>query len=102
MLLVELIKSINNSKVGNEKNIVIGPSMGGLISRYALNYMESQNIDHDTRLYISFDAPHTGANVPIGFHGKGYLFNILETIRKFLVNKQLAISHYVCRRKMKK
>jgi hypothetical protein len=34
--------------------------------------------------------------------GKGYLFNILETIRKFLVNKQLAISHYVCRRKMKK
>jgi hypothetical protein len=34
--------------------------------------------------------------------GKGYLFNILETIRKFLVNKQLAISLYVCSRKMKK
>ena len=74
MLLVELIKSINNSKVGNEKNVVIGPSMGGLISRYALNYMESQNIDHDTRLYISFDAPHTGANVPIGFQ---HMFNFL-------------------------
>ena len=74
MLLVELIKSINNSKVGNEKNIVIGPSMGGLISRYALGYMESQNIDHDTRLYISFDAPHVGANVPIGFQ---HMFNFL-------------------------
>ena len=74
MLLVELIKFINNSKVGNEKNVVIGPSMGGLISRYALNYMESQNIDHDTRLYISFDAPHTGANVPIGFQ---HMFNFL-------------------------
>jgi hypothetical protein len=34
--------------------------------------------------------------------GKGYLFNILETIRKFLVNKQLAISLYVCRIKIKK
>jgi hypothetical protein len=74
MLLVELIKFINGSKVGNKKNIVIGPSMGGLISRYALNYMESQNIDHDTRLYISFDAPHTGANVPIGFQ---HMFNFL-------------------------
>ena len=74
MLLVELIKSINNSKVGNEKNIVIGPSMGGLISRYALGYMESQNIDHETRLYISFDAPHVGANVPIGFQ---HMFNFL-------------------------
>ena len=74
MLLVELIKFINNSKVGNEKNIVIGPSMGGLISRYALGYMESQNIDHDTRLYISFDAPHVGANVPIGFQ---HMFNFL-------------------------
>jgi hypothetical protein len=74
MLLVELIKFINNSKVGDEKNIVIGPSMGGLISRYALNYMESQNINHDTRLYISFDAPHAGANVPIGFQ---HMFNFL-------------------------
>ena len=74
MLLVELIKFINNSKVGNEKNIVIGPSMGGLISRYALGYMESQNIDHETRLYISFDAPHVGANVPIGFQ---HMFNFL-------------------------
>jgi hypothetical protein len=74
MLLVELIKSINNSKVGNEKNIVIGPSMGGLVSRYALNYMESNNIDHDTRLYMSFDAPHMGANVPIGFQ---HMFNFL-------------------------
>ena len=73
MLLVELIKLINNSKVGDE-NIVIGPSMGGLISRYALNYMESQNIDHDTRLYISFDTPHAGANVPIGFQ---HMFNFL-------------------------
>jgi hypothetical protein len=73
-LLVDLINIINNTKVGNEQNVVIGPSMGGLISRYALGYMESQNMVHDTRLWISFDAPHLGANVPIGFQ---HQFNFL-------------------------
>jgi pimeloyl-ACP methyl ester carboxylesterase len=74
MLLVDLINLINSDKVGNEQNVVIGPSMGGLISRYALNYMENQNMNHDTRLWISFDAPHYGANVPIGFQ---HQFNFL-------------------------
>ena len=74
MILVELINQINALKVGTEKNVVIGPSMGGLISRYALRYMEMNSLNHDTRLYISFDAPHLGANVPIGFQ---HLFNYL-------------------------
>jgi hypothetical protein len=74
MLLVELIQIINNQKVGSEPNVVIGPSMGGLISRFALNYMENQSLSHDTRLYISFDTPHLGANVPIGFQ---HLFNYM-------------------------
>lgn len=74
MLLVELIEIINTEKVGMEQNVIIGPSMGGLISRYALNFMENQSIAHDTRLWISFDSPHHGANVPIGMQ---YLFNNL-------------------------
>ena len=77
MLLVELINFINTEeKIGNAQNVVIGPSMGGLISRYALNYMENplSGMDHETRLWISFDAPHHGANVPIGFQ---HQFNFL-------------------------
>ena len=74
MLLVELIEIINGQKVGSEPNVIIGPSMGGLISRYALNYMENQSLTHDTRLWISFDSPHLGANVPIGFQ---HLFNYM-------------------------
>lgn len=74
MILVELINQINAQKVGNAQNVVIGPSMGGLISRYALRYMEQHNLNHDTRLYISFDSPHLGANVPIGFQ---HLFNYM-------------------------
>lgn len=74
MILVELINQINAQKVGTEKNVVIGPSMGGLIARYGLRYMETHNLNHDTRLYISFDSPHLGANVPIGFQ---HLFNYM-------------------------
>ena len=74
MLLVELIKFINDLKVGDKQNVIIGPSMGGLVARYGLNYMESIGLDHETRLYISFDTPHTGANVPIGFQ---HMFNYL-------------------------
>lgn len=74
MLLVDLINNLNTQKIGTEKNVIIGPSMGGLISRYALNYMENQSIDHDTRLWLSFDSPHLGANVPIGFQ---HQFNFL-------------------------
>ena len=74
MLLVELINTINAQKIGTEDNVIIGPSMGGLISRYALNYMEHANLNHETRLWISFDAPHHGANVPIGFQ---HQFNFL-------------------------
>jgi len=74
MSLVALIEHINNLKVGEAQNVIIGPSMGGLISRYALRYMEINSLDHDTRLYISFDSPHLGANVPIGFQ---HLFNYM-------------------------
>jgi hypothetical protein len=68
MILVELIELINAGKAANspDQNVIIGLSMGGIIARYALNYMENQSLDADTRLYISFDSPHHGANVPIG------------------------------------
>ncbi|RXJ46087.1 T9SS type A sorting domain-containing protein [Gelidibacter gilvus] len=106
LTLVELINTINSMKIGSEQNVVIGPSMGGLISRYALRYMEQNTMDHDTRLHISFDAPHRGANVPIGMQ---YLFNYMvngepgiteaEPLVNGLLNspaaKQMLIDHYL-------
>ncbi len=74
MLLVKLIQQVNDSLQYNnseEQIVVIGPSMGGLVSRYALAYMEKQHenevpdMEHNTRLWISFDSPHLGANIPI-------------------------------------
>jgi hypothetical protein len=105
-ILVELLNVINGLKVGSEENVIIGPSMGGLISRYALAYMEDQSMDHDTRLYVSFDSPHLGANVPIGIQ---YTFNYmvngdpgvteLEPVVAGLLNsaaaKQMLMDHYL-------
>ncbi len=59
--------------------IIIGESMGGLIARYALCYMESpayqdtliwstgfaRDYMHNTRELITFDTPHQGANIPL-------------------------------------
>ena len=64
LVLVELINFLNAEKVGDEELVVLGPSMGGLIARYGLSYMEQNSIEHETRLYISFDSPHRGANIP--------------------------------------
>lgn len=72
--VVSVMQKINAEKVGEEQNVVIGPSMGGLITRYALCYMEQHNLQPDTRLWISFDSPHNGANVAMSIQ---YLMNYL-------------------------
>lgn len=109
LYLVNLIQWLKQQKSidDHEQFVVIGESMGGVISRYALTYMETdmfksndikpffqeandinnilylqtnkdinqvinnRNWDkyldgmHQTRLFISLDAPHQGANIPI-------------------------------------
>lgn len=65
-LVTQVINWVNDTKITPQKNIVVGPSMGGLVGRYALAYMEHRSINHDTRLFISFDSPQLGANVPLG------------------------------------
>lgn len=65
MVLITLIQQLNSQKVGDEELVVLGPSMGGLIGRYALAYMEENSLESETRLFISLDAPHRGANIPI-------------------------------------
>jgi hypothetical protein len=68
-LLVTLIQTINAQLVTNgstEHCIVIGPSLGGLIARYALTYMEANGLNHNTSTFVSYDAPQKGANIPLG------------------------------------
>jgi hypothetical protein len=64
-VLQEVIKWVNDNKTTTTPNVVLGQSMGGLIARYALKDMENRGLPHDTRLYVSHDAPHLGANTPV-------------------------------------
>ncbi|WP_223605692.1 T9SS type A sorting domain-containing protein [Chryseobacterium sp. OSA05B] len=65
-LLSTAIQWVNAKKSGMEPNVVIGQSMGGLVARYALKDMEQKGIPHVTKLFISDDSPHLGANIPLG------------------------------------
>ena len=69
LTLVELLKWLNDPsrREGNVENIVMGASMGGQVVRFALSYMEKEgNPCHNTKLYVSVDSPHRGANAPLG------------------------------------
>lgn len=69
MVLAELLEWINqpaNRTADAEETMVIGTSMGGQVARFALAWMEQQSLCHNSKLYISFDSPHRGANVPLG------------------------------------
>ena len=81
LVLEEVINWVNDNKVTTTENVVLGQSMGGVIARYALRTMEDNGDDHDTRLYISHDAPHQGAHVPLGasFMARHLLNQFIET-----------------------
>jgi len=67
--VIKVIQYVNSRlklNGSNEKSIVMGASMGGLIVRYALRKMELDTCCHNTRLYATFDTPHQGANISPG------------------------------------
>lgn len=107
-VLISLIRKLKRMQQGNEEMVIIGPSMGGLISRYALAYMEKKLTEtgdntkwnHKTRLWVSFDSPHQGANVPIGvqrwlrFHDfVGKVKEKINVILNSLAAKQMLVHH---------
>jgi Secretion system C-terminal sorting domain len=79
LVLEAVIRWVNANKqpLGGvmQPNVVLGSSMGGVIARMALGRMDrggGQNgaggfAAHQTNLYVSLDAPHQGANVPLGY-----------------------------------
>jgi len=93
MALVSLLKRETQKLAANnstEEIIIVGPSMGGLIARYALAYMEKNGMQHHTKLWVSFDSPHLGANIPLAalenLYFFGYNGNQVEARDKFNEN----------------
>ena len=106
LIMVNLIETIKADMLGSQELIVMGPSMGGLITRYALTYMEDAAMEHQTGLWVSFDSPHRGANVPVSFQyavnyfaESSYLNNEdMAAMRDIQLNspaaKQMLLDHY--------
>jgi hypothetical protein len=85
--LVEVVIAwVNSQKAANgsvEQNVVMGISMGGLVARYALADMTKSSITTGTRLLITHDSPHRGANVPLGLQ---YLIQMAGGVHLFSYN----------------
>ena len=73
-VVTALIQDIQKTTgLGPEDDFVVsGSSLGGLIGRYALAYMEANNQPHYADLFITTDSPLEGAYFPIGVQ---YLVN---------------------------
>ena len=105
LVVAAAIDTINDQLANNNSNeelVVVGASMGGLTTRYALAYMEQNNMDHNTRLWISLDSPQKGANIPIGLQKFLRIFAELseEVEEKLEINlrnpaaKQMLLDYY--------
>lgn len=68
----ELIRQIGAEKTGDYEIIIIGESNGAVNARIALAQLEAEHFDHKVGLYISFDSPQAGANIPLGVQEFGF------------------------------
>jgi hypothetical protein len=80
---------------------LVGASMGGLCGRYALAYMETNGSGHRVRTFISFDAPHGGASIPLGVQYWLDFFSGMSDEAAFLLSRldtpaarQMLVYHY--------
>jgi len=65
-VVVDLLQELSALVPAQVTVALAGASMGGLVSRYALAYMETNGLPHSVRTFISFDSPHKGADIPLG------------------------------------
>lgn len=102
LTMVSLLQYIQGKIGANDSIVLIGPSMGGQITRYALKYMEDRGLPHKVRLWVSQDSNHEGAVVPIGeqmmIAKLAQIINKVKTTRDQQLlspaNRQFVINHY--------
>jgi hypothetical protein len=90
MVLRELIKKVNILNQTNNELVIVGASMGGLVARYALSYMEQHSEDHKTRLFISLDTPNQGAYGSLaGQHLLSLIYRDAQFIKSLILRSPL-------------
>jgi hypothetical protein len=100
-VLTELLGQVR-ALVGPGTTIAVaGASMGGLVGRYALTYMEKNGIPHATRTFVSFDGPQLGADIPLGIQYWVKFFSGQSSDAAYLLSRldrpaarQMLVYHY--------
>ena len=99
--LITLIEDVNAAKTTREPNVVAGASMGGLVTRYALAKMERENRQHEANVYVTFDSPHRGANIPLGLQYALFFFSVVSDGAEDIIDqidspaaRQMLVYHY--------
>jgi hypothetical protein len=64
-LLTHVLGLILDHKEGSMPGVLVGVSMGGVVSRMALCKWETEGTPHCIGQYHSIDAPHLGATLPV-------------------------------------
>jgi len=64
-LLTHVLGLIHDHQVGSIPGVLVGVSMGGVVSRMALCKWENEGSPHCIGQYHSIDAPHLGATLPV-------------------------------------
>jgi hypothetical protein len=86
-VLNALLAQVNATTAPGQSTALVGASMGGLVARYALTWLEGQSIGHQVRTYMSFDSPHGGANIPLGLQHWLEFFRSESTEAEFLLSR---------------
>jgi pimeloyl-ACP methyl ester carboxylesterase len=63
---VDLLHKVQSAVAPTTYFPLVGPSMGGLVARYALCWMEQNADPYRVRNFVLFDVPNRGANIPLG------------------------------------
>ncbi len=61
-----LLQQVEDAIDPSQTVAVAGASMGAVVVRYGLAWLETHHVSHRVRTWISFDGPHRGADIPIG------------------------------------
>jgi len=101
LLTAELIRQVRAMLAPGARMSVVGASMGGLCSRYALAHLEQLGEPLPTKTWISFDTPHLGANIPLGIQYWMQFFASQSADAAFLLSRldtpaarEMLVYHY--------
>ena len=100
-VFTQLLQQVEDAIPPQHSVAVVGASMGALVARYGLAWLEFHGIPHRVRTYVSFDGPHLGANLPLGLQYWVQFFSGLSSEAAYLAGRlntpaarEMLVYHY--------